>query len=65
MDKKFQIEKEGQAFFFSVDEQGIVWLLDDKNGNSSFGQERPVNSLKEAKETAQLMLYAMGKIKKP
>jgi hypothetical protein len=63
--KLFEIEKEGKTFSFSLDKHGIVWLLDSKNGNSNYGQERPVTSLEEAKEMAVLMLYAMGRIKRP
>jgi hypothetical protein len=61
----FEIEKDGRTFSFSLDKHGMVWLMDAKKGNSNLGQERPVNSLEEAKETAELMLYAMGKTKRP
>ncbi len=61
----FKIEKDGKTFSFSLDKHGTVWLIDNKNGNSNYGQDKPVNSLEEAKETAQLMLYAMGRAKRP
>ena len=65
IETNFEIEKDGITFNFSLDKHGIVWFMDAKKGNSNHGQERPVKSLEEAKETADLMLYAMGKTKRP
>lgn len=65
MEGTFEINAEGKIFNFLLDKQGTVWLIENENESSNFGQERPVASINEARETAKLMLHAMGKIRIP
>jgi hypothetical protein len=64
MESTFDINLDGKTFHFSIDKHGLVWLIENENENSNFGQERPVKTIEEAKETAKLMLYASGRIQR-
>lgn len=65
MESTFDITVEEKTFHFSLDKHGSVWLIDKKKGNTNFGQEKPATTLDEAKEIAKIMLYALGRTRKP
>lgn len=63
MREKFQIIYKNRAFNFELDKDGFVWLMVEKNGivsGSNQGQVNPARNINEAREIAEIMLYAMG-----
>jgi len=61
---QFTVETEGKNYSFSINSKGLVSLHDgdDIIDAVDFGQEAPVKTMEEAKETAKIMLFALGKI---
>ena len=60
----FEISIEDKTFQFELRQNGFVWLLDNENSKSNFGQVDGVSSIKNAKELALKMLFISGRIKK-
>ena len=60
----FEIKIDNRIFYFELREDGMVFLVDNENQKSNYGQVKGVYSLEKAKELAKEMLFISGKIKK-
>ncbi len=65
MKETFEIKIKERSYKFEFNkEQKNVWLKNIDNSLSIWGEQEKVFNLLQAKETAILMLYGMGKISK-
>ncbi|WP_369752205.1 hypothetical protein AB3G34_09045 [Flavobacterium sp. WC2409] len=63
MREAFDVEYKGRIFNFELDKKdGLIWLIQDDEikSKTNSGQVIPARNIDEAKETAKVMLYAMG-----
>jgi hypothetical protein len=63
-DQYFIVNVTDRDFEFVLDTMGMIWLIDNNNGRTNFGQEEKIYDIEKAKYAAKIMLYAMGKVAK-
>ena len=59
----FELTVDNKVFKFEVDIDGIVWLIEQPNTKSNFGQLEGVWDMTSATKFAKEMLYISGRIK--
>lgn len=55
MKEKFELTIDKRIFKFEVDDDGLVWLVDDDNAKSNYGQTSRATSPEDARRIAKLM----------